>query len=273
MKAVALICLVLAVTHGYLVETKISLEQNVVAPEGAIGDTVQVFEGIMYGFFKQLFPLNECISEAKLVVSDFEKAYFYFKKGKKNVNPSDIAEALKFAADAIRTLPAAVGDCKDAAQVIWAVERILQTLSNPASFVTKIGKALIFHGKEITTDVFKAVAYWEGKDFFHFGEMIGRIAEITLSKPKGTIGNTGLVMKGILYGFFNQLFPIDDCIDETKLVITDFEKAYFYFKKGKAKANPADISEAMKYVADGVKTLPAAVGDCESVVTVLWAVE
>lgn len=154
------------------------------------------------------------------------------------MNPADIAQALQLAAEAIKTLPSAVGDCKDAAQVIWAVERILQTLSNPASFVTKIGKSLIFHGKEITTDVFKAVGYWEGKDFFHFGEMIGRIAEITLSKPQGTIGNTGLIMKGILYGFYKQLFPIDECIDETKLVITDFEKAYFYFKKGQSKVNP-----------------------------------
>lgn len=233
--------------------------------ENVATDAAKVVEGILLGFFKQTFPIHDCIDNSKIVIQDFEKAFTYFKSGKQHLNPKDIAEALMYAGDAIKKMPGALSKCKQVAHVMTEIGKIAHTFSNPVSFVVKVGLSILFHGREITQDIGNAVHYWDTKDFLHFGEMIGRIASITIAKPKNVVKDVGLVAEGLLFGFFKQSFPIQECIDDTKIVIDDFEKAYHYFKSGKEHLNPKDISEALKYAADAVKKFPAALSECESV--------
>lgn len=90
----------------------------------------------------------------------------------------------------------------------------MQTFSNPATFVTRVGKAILFHGKEITTDVIKAVAYWEGKDFFHFGEMVGRIAEICITIPKPSLSSESIAFIDFVEHFWFHAFGIHMQVDQ-----------------------------------------------------------
>ena len=267
MKIVSLFCLVLVFTQGYLVNTKINPKYE--QPKGTVQDVGLLTEGLFLGFFKQLFPLQECISDSSTIIEDFEKAYFYLKQGKEHLSPSDIAEAFKYVGDAALKLPSTLSECGAVAGIIPEITKIALVFSNPATAVTKIGSAIFWHGFEITKDVRNAVGYWEQKDFLKFGEMIGRIAALTIGKPKSVVSDIGQVIEGLLYGFFKQSFPIQECIDDTKIVIDDFEKAYHYFKSGKDHLNPSDISEALKYAGDAIKKFPAALSKCESVAGIL----
>ena len=183
MRAILCITLIAAACAHY---------QDLQNPKGVVTDVGQITEGMIFGFFKQMFPIQECISDTQTAIEDFEKAYFYFNKGKssKPPNPKDIAEALQYVGDALKKIPAAIGECKDVLFILQRIEQLMKTFSNPVSFVTKVGSAILFHGKEITTDIVYACVYWEQHDMFHFGEMIGRVAVITLAKDKDAVVET-----------------------------------------------------------------------------------
>jgi hypothetical protein len=175
MKIVGIICLVLVSTQAMLVNQKLTPKK----PEGTIQDLGLLTEGLFLGFFKEVFPLQDCIKDSGFIINDFEKAYFYLKQG----SISDIAEAFSFVASAALKFPHALSECKDVAFVVPEFTKIAVVFSNPITFITKVGSAILWHGIEITSDVWAAVEAWEQRDFFKFGEMIGRIGALTVGKP------------------------------------------------------------------------------------------
>jgi len=61
--------------------------------------------------------------------------YDNFKSGVEHLNPIEIAEALKYAGEALQKLPSAVHACKQAGDVIGKIESITRTFSNPLAFL------------------------------------------------------------------------------------------------------------------------------------------
>jgi hypothetical protein len=91
-----------------------------------------------------------------------------------------------------------------------------------------------------------------------------------LKITKNPAEDIALVVEGLLTGIFEGEFPVKDCFDDSEQIIEDFEKAYIALKKG---MNVVDIGEALVFVGDGVKKIPAAIKECESCTGIIKEIE
>jgi hypothetical protein len=181
MKFIAIMALALVATQGMRIQ-----ESHVDGKEIAL-----IVQGFLEGTFEGSFPVHECIADAEEMIQDFENAYFFFKKG---ITVTNVGDALKQIGAAVKKLPPALRECKSCVGIISKIETLSALFVNPARFLEKVGKNIIWHFKDITGDIHQARDDWEAGLYKEFGEFCGKIVAVALSSPnplsKPTFGPT-----------------------------------------------------------------------------------
>jgi len=107
MKIIAFLCLALL-----CIQARVATPQKV---DMSAGQVAEILEGLLAGYFEGEFPLKECITDAEVILEDFEKAIFYFKQG---MTISNIGEAFKYFGDAALKIPSTVKECESCAGIV-----------------------------------------------------------------------------------------------------------------------------------------------------------
>lgn len=137
----------------------------------------QIIEGILIGLFEKEIPVKECVADAETIVGDFEKVYYYLKKG---FNLADIAESFQFIGDALKKLPKTISECESCAGIVGELEHIAELFASPVKFLEQVGIDIFWHRKEISADIKQARANWEAGNYELFGEFVGEMIAIAI---------------------------------------------------------------------------------------------
>jgi len=133
------------------------------------------------GYFKQSFPIHECIKDTETIVDDIEKGVYYLWQG---INIKDLEEALKSFGDAIFKIPHTLSECKECAHILDEFKKMAIVFSNPALFLVDVGKNVFWHFRDITKDIHEAWTAWDNKQYRDFGEFIGELIAIATKVKK-----------------------------------------------------------------------------------------
>ena len=239
----------------------LSQARLIVPQENTATEIAEIVEGIFIGYFKQSFPIQDCIQDTEIIVEDIEKAVYYLKQG---VNIKDVSEAFIYLGQAVLKVPTTLRECESCAGVLSEFKKLAIVFANPALFLADVGKNVFWHFRDITKDISEAKNSWNSKDYKSFGIFIGElIATATkvrkVEKVQG-VKEVAQVIEGVMIGMFGQEFAIEQCLSEGDALWEDLTKTAFYLKSGKL----SDIGEAFKYVGDAFQKLPLALKDCKN---------
>merc|ERR1711871_498245 len=132
--------------------------------------TVDVFEGVLEGFFSNFKDLKACANDTVSAYDDINNAASLIKQE----TPSSVLQGIKDLGEALKALKDGLVDCKAAAGEIESFIKGFEQFTNPASFVFHVGKDLIVNGKDIYQEITQAVSLWQSQSYLDSGEQIGK---------------------------------------------------------------------------------------------------
>jgi hypothetical protein len=136
--------------------------------------TVDVFEGVLEGFFSEFSDLKKC-------AQDSTSAYENIKDGITDLDSGDasgVKKGLGELGTALDSLRHALPDCKAAAHEIESFGKVVENgFKNPLSFVFHVGKDLIVNGKDIYGEIASSVQLWKQQSYLDSGVQIGKALE------------------------------------------------------------------------------------------------
>jgi len=181
-----------------------------------------VIEGIMIGMFGQEYQIEECLRDGETLWEDITKAAFYIKSG----SLSDLGEAFKYVGDAFQKLPSALSECKNAEKVIQEFTKVKDVFNHPLKFLTESGLRILWHFRDITTDIHGARDNWNNKNFLEFGKFIGMIGKIAFGGdllaadvPMITVDNLFTFMHHFWYSAFGLDLQVAVCDTEGRKAV------------------------------------------------------
>lgn len=121
----------------------------------------------------------------------------------------NIADAIKAMGSAFKQLPTALKDCRNCFGIVNKLKNMVTLFANPLKSLTKVGKNIIWHHKDITRNIKGAISAWDERDFYQFGENIGIMIGQLIGKIEEQANRLQISTKdGALFfaGFFEKLF-------------------------------------------------------------------
>lgn len=195
----------------------------------------------------------------------------------------DDALAMKDIFDAVKMIKDDKGKCiSDVDKYeIAKMESILESWSNPISFISHVGSDLIINGKDVLGHFENAKMYKSMGEYENMGKEIGdALALVLVGKLEISLKNAiqngiaeemtlknlrdtktaALIVEGILVGAVKAegLEHIEDCVKDGDKIILDTYHAVQDFEK----KDPADIAKGLALMGEVVKEIPAAVKEC-----------
>ena len=136
--------------------------------------TVDIFEGVLEGFFSEFSDLKKC-------AQDSASAYENIKAGISDLDSghaSGVKKGLREIGSALDSLRHALPDCKAAASEIEDFGKVIEKgFKNPLSFVFHLGKDLIVNGRDIYGEITQSVQLWKQQSYLDSGVQIGKALE------------------------------------------------------------------------------------------------
>ena len=130
----------------------------------------------MLGLFNEKYPIQDCITNADDIWEDISKVAFYLKQG---LTLSDIGEAFKYIGDAVVKIPLVLQNCQNCEGIIQEFKVLKDLFSDPITFLEKSGLNILWHFRDITSDITEAQNAWITSNFLDFGKFIGMMIKIT----------------------------------------------------------------------------------------------
>eukprot|EP00933_Yihiella_yeosuensis_P035246 TRINITY_DN2875_c0_g1_i1.p1 TRINITY_DN2875_c0_g1~~TRINITY_DN2875_c0_g1_i1.p1 ORF type:complete len:486 (-),score=129.18 TRINITY_DN2875_c0_g1_i1:298-1755(-) len=148
----------------------------------SLEDSREILVGLTKGFIEQdVKDMQECMKNTKQTVQDVDAVVSDCKKK----DARDVLRCLAKLADAIKTFPVALKECKAADSDIKSVEKALQTMSSPQQFAYHVGKNLILDHVEIFHEISTGITDYDEKKYEGFGENVGEALHKLILSPEG----------------------------------------------------------------------------------------
>ena len=196
----------------------------------------QVFMGLADAFGIKLLPT--CVQDSLRFEEGVVAALKLFEK--KTV--AGIKDGLQALSDALtHTLPAAVKACDGTEAEIAAVVKALEAFGSPKSFIYHVGRDLIVNGVDIFKNIMGGIVAWRGKQYFAFGENIGKALKDVLLGSDRSAPALQLVLKkltrkdyehifvGIAEGFGLEM--AGECVEDSETFAQDIQKVIGEFEE------------------------------------------
>mmetsp|Transcript_12040 Transcript_12040/g.10641 ORF Transcript_12040/g.10641 Transcript_12040/m.10641 type:complete len:326 (+) Transcript_12040:40-1017(+) len=140
-------------------------------------DVLETVEGLLVGAFgTEGKEAVVCLQDGEEIVKDIELAIKEFSQG----GTTHIVKGLFFIGEALEELPKEFEACEEAEGLLVDFEKIIAEFKNPTELAVHVGKEVLWHGKNIYSDISEAETHFNAGEFEPAGENIGDIVRILL---------------------------------------------------------------------------------------------
>lgn len=221
-------------------------------PKVALG-AIEGFTGLE-GTLEQL-----CLTELKSEEQQMNAAVQLIREK----DAKDVLKGLEQVAEALKGVPTAVQECKnataDAKAEAQKLEQALALMKHPVKFAYHVGKDLVVNGKDILKEIEAASLAYESEQWENFGMDLGEALRELLvgSLLSAAPCEWPQVMLGVLQG---AGFKVEvACVEEAVHTTRDLTAAIELL----AKKDKKDVAAALKELQQVLGEAPAALASCK----------
>ena len=134
-------------------------------------DVVNIVGGLVQGIIQKddLSILQQCMQNAETLTTEIEVAVADFEKG----GLEGYAQGLMEVSKIFKEIPQDLANCQAMGSDLTKLEEWAKIFLTPTTLIKVVSGNLIWHYKEITTDISNAVADYNAAKYFEFGEQLG----------------------------------------------------------------------------------------------------